>query len=146
MVIAMVVAIVTTTPARADAGLSQTATVTTDANLRAQPNTTSRILDLLRAGTTVEVLCWAEGEPTFGTDRYGSMWLYTTRPGWVHSHLVTPVDVPECGPGVGIVSGGGYADCDEAKLAHPGPIYLGEPVYDPHLDRDSDGIACEWND
>ena len=76
--------------------VAQAATIKTDANLRMQPTTASPVLALLPAGTIVDVVCWATGEPTYGTDAYGSMWLFTTMGGWVHSFLVTSVEVPAC--------------------------------------------------
>lgn len=80
------------------AGAVQAATITSNANLRLEPTTASPALTLLPAGTVVAVVCWATGEPTYGTDVYGSMWLFTTMGGWVHSYLVTPVEVPVCTP------------------------------------------------
>jgi hypothetical protein len=76
--------------------LGQVATVKQEANLRAQPNTTSTVLAELPAGTTVDVLCWVSGEPTYGSDRYGSMWLSLASGGYVHSYLATSVDVAPC--------------------------------------------------
>ena len=71
------------------------ATVKTEANLRFQPTTKSPVLKVLPAGTKLDVLCWQKGEPTYGSDKYGSMWLFTDRGGWVHSKLLTPVGVKE---------------------------------------------------
>jgi hypothetical protein len=39
-----------------------------------------------------------------------------------------------------------YRDCGEALFAGALPLFEGEPGYGPHLDRDRDGEACEWND
>lgn len=36
-----------------------------------------------------------------------------------------------------------YRNCTAARAAGAAPIYIGEPGYAPHLDGDSDGIACE---
>lgn len=36
-----------------------------------------------------------------------------------------------------------YRNCAAARAAGAAPIYIGEPGYSPHLDRDGDGIACE---
>lgn len=36
-----------------------------------------------------------------------------------------------------------YANCSEARAAGDTPLYLGEPGYSSHLDRDGDGVACE---
>lgn len=131
---------------------AETATVKVDSNLRALPTTSSSILQGLPAGTPVDVVCWAYGESTYGTDAYGSMWLYTTLGGWVHSYLVTPVDVGPCAavaPGVydgRTAAGGDYADCAQAIAAGAAPMLAGEPGYSPRLDRDHDGIACEWSE
>ena len=43
----------------------------------------------------------------------------------------------------GSVGGASYANCTEARAAGPTPIYRGQPGYASHLDRDSDGVACE---
>jgi len=37
-----------------------------------------------------------------------------------------------------------YRNCTEAREAGAAPLYQGEPGYRPGLDRDHDGIACEW--
>lgn len=36
-----------------------------------------------------------------------------------------------------------YANCTQAKAAGAAPLRRDEPGYAPHLDRDSDGVACE---
>jgi hypothetical protein len=118
------------------------ATVTTEANLRAQPNTGAGVIRIIPVGTGVQVECWTEGEFTLGS----SMWL-AAEGGFLHSTLVSPVGVGQCsgtydsGPAGG--SGGGvdgsYDNCDEA----PGPVNRGEPGYGEHLDADSDGVGCE---
>ena len=41
-------------------------------------------------------------------------------------------------------SGTYYKNCAEARAAGAAPIYRGEPGYREKLDRDNDGIACEW--
>ena len=38
---------------------------------------------------------------------------------------------------------GGYKNCTEAWNAGVAPLYRNDPGYAPHLDRDSDGKACE---
>lgn len=35
-----------------------------------------------------------------------------------------------------------YANCTAVWNAIGGPIYLGQPGYDRHLDRDGDGVGC----
>ncbi|NUR73699.1 MAG: excalibur calcium-binding domain-containing protein [Hamadaea sp.] len=78
------------------------------------------------------------------------MWLYTSLDGWIHSFLVTPVDVGPCassGNHVGRAPATGpFVNCDQAILAGAAPLFRGEPGYAPHLDRDNDGIACEWDE
>jgi hypothetical protein len=36
-----------------------------------------------------------------------------------------------------------YANCAAARAAGAAPLYVGNPGYDLHLDRDHDGVACE---
>lgn len=36
-----------------------------------------------------------------------------------------------------------YDNCDAVRAAGAAPIYLGQPGYGPHLDRDGDGVGCE---
>lgn len=36
-----------------------------------------------------------------------------------------------------------YKNCDAVRAAGAAPIYLGDPGYAKHLDRDNDGIGCE---
>jgi hypothetical protein len=36
-----------------------------------------------------------------------------------------------------------YENCDAARDAGVDPLYEGDPGYAPHLDGDSDGVACE---
>ncbi|WP_162907192.1 excalibur calcium-binding domain-containing protein [Allorhizocola rhizosphaerae] len=126
-------------PAMAFAAQDQPATVKTEANLRAEPNSTSTIRDVIAEGTAVDVVCWAQGEPTYGTDKYGSMWLYLSRGGWAHSVLITPVDVPPCGADIRNL----FDNCDEARSAGAAPVHAVEPGYGLHLDRDRDGVGCE---
>ncbi|WP_228726822.1 excalibur calcium-binding domain-containing protein [Novosphingobium aureum] len=38
-----------------------------------------------------------------------------------------------------------YANCTEARAAGAAPIRRGQPGYRSGLDRDNDGIACEWS-
>lgn len=36
-----------------------------------------------------------------------------------------------------------YDNCDEARAAGDAPLFVGDPGYGSHLDRDGDGVACE---
>lgn len=38
---------------------------------------------------------------------------------------------------------GGFSSCAEARAAGAAPLYAGSPGYNPSLDRDKDGVACE---
>lgn len=57
------------------------------------------------------------------------------------------------GTGTGQVSDAGgqddsvvyYANCSAAKAAGAAPLHRREPGYRSGLDRDGDGIACEWS-
>jgi uncharacterized protein YraI len=141
---AVVTAALIATPQSAASAVSELATVKTSANLRAAPNTTSRVIRDLPAGTEIMVDCWTSGEPTYGSGKYGSMWLYANNVGYVHSFLVSPVDVGPCGV-TEAPSGVYYKNCDAARAAGAAPVLRGEPGYGPHLDRDGDGIGCEWD-
>lgn len=37
-----------------------------------------------------------------------------------------------------------YENCTEAREAGAAPLYIGEPGYRSELDRDGDGVACDW--
>lgn len=50
---------------------------------------------------------------------------------------------PEPAPTETAVPAGGFANCSAAKAAGAAPIYAGSPGYEPKMDRDGDGIACE---
>jgi outer membrane biosynthesis protein TonB len=36
-----------------------------------------------------------------------------------------------------------YKNCAAARAAGADPVYIGEPGYGRHLDRDGDGVGCE---
>ena len=36
-----------------------------------------------------------------------------------------------------------YENCDAARAAGAAPVYVGDPGYGSHLDRDGDGVGCE---
>jgi FtsZ-interacting cell division protein ZipA len=77
-------------------GVGVPTTTKRNTDIQAEPNTTSGIYVQLPAGTTIDVQCWVTGEPTYGNDKYGSMWLYLTSGGFVHSYQTTGVSVGEC--------------------------------------------------
>ncbi|OKL37376.1 hypothetical protein BLL40_05415 [Domibacillus mangrovi] len=37
-----------------------------------------------------------------------------------------------------------YDNCSAAQAAGAAPVYAGDPGYGPHLDRDGDGVRCEY--
>ena len=37
-----------------------------------------------------------------------------------------------------------YENCTDARNHGAAPLYKGDPGYGPHLDRDGDGVACEY--
>lgn len=101
LVAGVVAALVPGMAQAATAERGETAVVKTTSYLRALPTSQSSADMVLSAGDSLYITCWTRGEPTYGTDRYGSMWLEamytpTEASGWVHSFLVTPVDVPAC--------------------------------------------------
>jgi hypothetical protein len=146
--------------------LGDGATVQEDANVRSAPTTDSEVVAELAAGDEVEAVCWVIGEPTFGDDQYGAMWLLTTDIGFVHSYLVTPVDVPECEgvvyepglaeeppaatvpelelPNIEGPDGVHYDDCQDAVAQGTAPVLRDENGYREELDADNDGVGCEW--
>ena len=36
-----------------------------------------------------------------------------------------------------------YENCDAARAAGAAPVFVGDPGYEGHLDRDGDGVGCE---
>ena len=38
-----------------------------------------------------------------------------------------------------------FRTCADARAADAAPLRRGQSGYSPHLDRDGDGIACEWS-
>jgi len=54
-----------------------------------------------------------------------------------------PMVVPMVGGGAGAPSRGMYRSCAAARAAGAAPMRIGTPGYNPRLDGDSDGIACE---
>jgi hypothetical protein len=45
----------------------------------------------------------------------------------------------------GLSSGVAYANCTAARAAIGVPVHRGDPGYGSHLDRDNDGVGCEWS-
>lgn len=54
----------------------------------------------------------------------------------------TPAPLPAPAPAP---AGAYYRNCDAARAAGVAPLYVGQPGYRDALDRDRDGIACEWS-
>jgi hypothetical protein len=77
-------------------GVGAPATTKNSATIQVGPNSTSGSYSQVSAGTKIDVQCWVKGEPTYGNDKYGSMWLYLTSGGYVHSYLTTAVSVNQC--------------------------------------------------
>ncbi|WP_339152604.1 excalibur calcium-binding domain-containing protein [Streptomyces sp. F41] len=67
---------------------------------------------------------------------------YTVRSGVITSADVREVTGPE-DPSRDEPGGVYYENCDAARKAGAAPLHPGDPGYGDHLDRDSDGIACE---
>jgi micrococcal nuclease len=42
-------------------------------------------------------------------------------------------------------SSGPFKNCDAARAAGAAPVHRGDPGYAPKLDRDGDGVGCEWS-
>ncbi|MGH6909799.1 MAG: thermonuclease family protein [Phenylobacterium sp.] len=56
------------------------------------------------------------------------------------SHASAPI---VRGPHTAAAPGGAFRSCAAARAAGAAPMRLGEPGYNPNLDGDHDGIACE---
>ena len=52
-----------------------------------------------------------------------------------------PAPAPEPKP----AASGVFKNCAAARAAGAAPIHAGEPGWGPHLDRDGDGVGCEWS-
>lgn len=61
----------------------------------------------------------------------------------IGSGSVVALDQSESPSSYSTISHAYYANCREAIQAGVAPIHRGQPGYGLHLDRDSDGIACE---
>jgi hypothetical protein len=57
-----------------------------------------------------------------------------------------PTEAPTTVPPTTTTEAVRYRDCSEAWFAGALPLFEGEPGYAPHLDRDGDGEACEWDE
>lgn len=55
--------------------------------------------------------------------------------------LLAPAHAAKKGP----IPPGGFKNCAAAYAAGYGDIRRGEPAYHKRLDRDGDGVACEWS-
>jgi hypothetical protein len=53
-----------------------------------------------------------------------------------------PQPAPVPAPPAGVTY---YANCDAVRAAGAAPIHRGDPGYASELDRDGDGIGCEWS-
>ncbi|MEE2032555.1 excalibur calcium-binding domain-containing protein [Rhodococcus chondri] len=60
--------------------------------------------------------------------------VYTPPPAPIYTPPPVVADVP---------SGVPYKNCSAARAAGAAPVYVGEPGYGTHLDRDGDGVGCE---
>jgi hypothetical protein len=65
---------------------------------------------------------------------------YTVHSGAIAGADIREVTAPEPQPSE---TSPDYENCDEARAAGDTPLYVGDPGYAPHLDRDGDGVACE---
>ncbi|MEU3431480.1 excalibur calcium-binding domain-containing protein [Streptomyces gardneri] len=69
----------------------------------------------------------------------------------VESEPVAPLPLPpsttaepEPVPEVSTAESVYYENCDAARAAGAAPLLLGQPGYRAELDRNRDGVACEW--
>ncbi|WP_442802293.1 MULTISPECIES: excalibur calcium-binding domain-containing protein [unclassified Rhodococcus (in: high G+C Gram-positive bacteria)] len=68
---------------------------------------------------------------------------YTPPPVYTPEPVHTPPLVYTPPPVVEAPSSVYYKNCSAARAAGAAPVYIGEPGYGSHLDRDNDGIGCE---
>ena len=101
----------------------------------AERDTIARILD----GCPGEPLPTATAAPDVTPD--GAPPQPGTAPSGSGSDSGSAGNISAAGPGSR--PDGAFANCTEAREAGAAPVREGEPGYGPHLDRDSDGIACE---
>lgn len=53
-------------------------------------------------------------------------------------------ELPDWPERIGVPAKPAYRNCAAARAAGDTPVYRGQPGYGEHLDRDADGIGCEW--
>ena len=80
----------------------------------------------------------ATGTQWIGGERH---WFYDSGAWW---GLYPVPSAPAAGSG-GSSSSAYYKNCDEVRRAGKAPLYRGQPGYSLDLDRDGDGIACEYH-
>lgn len=127
----LMLAVLLTTAAQAATGV-----MTSNVNLRRTASATGTVLTVIPKGTSLTVACTGS-------------WCRTTykgQSGYVSKSLVrmltgtTSLSTP---PQPAQRADVFYANCTAARAAGAAPIMRGEPGYQPKLDRDNDGIACE---
>lgn len=67
--------------------------------------------------------------------------VYTPSP----TYTPPPVTTTYAPPASPAQSSAYYKNCDAARAAGAAPLYRGGPGYRSKLDRDGDGVACEWS-
>ena len=113
-------------------GVSEAATAitTTAANLRRQPDTTSRILGVVPGNTLLLVACRGE-------------WCRAThqgQAGYIARSLLRQTTGSARLTGQGTVY---YRSCAAMRAAGVAPIRLGKPGYRTALDRNHNSVACD---
>ena len=80
----------------------------------------------------------ATGTQWIGGERH---WFYDSGVWWG----LYPVASAASASSGGSSSSAYYKNCDEVRRAGKAPLHRGQPGYSLDLDRDGDGIACEYH-
>ncbi|NLU83627.1 excalibur calcium-binding domain-containing protein [Rhodococcus sp. HNM0569] len=68
----------------------------------------------------------------------------TSYPTYEAPTFTTPELTPYVPPPPAPPSSVYYENCDAVREAGAAPLFIGQDGYDASLDRDGDGVACEW--
>ncbi|WP_120284492.1 excalibur calcium-binding domain-containing protein [Rhodococcus rhodochrous] len=129
--------------------VANTSVVATTTSSTSKATTTTRPTTATRATTTTSVAPSAAqsstpSAPTTTTPYIAPVPVYTPPPTtYTPPPIYTPEPVYTPPPAAEVPSKVYYKNCAAARAAGAAPVYIGEPGYGTHLDRDKDGIGCE---